>query len=358
MRSENNLFDEFVSFENLFGAWRAAAKGKRRKERVCDFEINLTDNLWKLSDELRAGTWMPGKYCSFVVHENGVRRLISAAPFPDRVVHHAVVNILEPIWERRFVGFSYANRKGKGTHAALERALEGIRKCKFCLKCDVQRYFPSVDHGVLFELISRHVRDARLLTLVGKIIDSGRGLLSSEYRPTLFPGDDLMALMRPKGMPIGNQTSQFFANVMLHPVDVFIAQEIRPRVAARYVDDFLLFHDDRDFLSEAQVRIGKKLASLRLSLHPHKTKIIAREQGITFVGYRLTPEQVRLPRKSVRRIRQRLSTLRSAYAQGKIGLDAVAQSVSGIAGHVRYSQGTRLFERMIEERIGELATQG
>ena len=332
-----------ISFENLFRAWKDAAKRKRRKERVCDFEFNLTDNLWQLSQALRDGTWMPGRYTSFIVHENGVRRLISAAPFPDRVVHHALINVLEPIWERRFLGFSYANRKGKGTHAAMFRALQGVRQYRYCLKCDIQRYFPSIDHQILMEAIRRHVRDKRVLEITQKIIDSGRGLLTSEYKPVLFPGDDLTALMRPKGLPIGNQTSQFFANVMLHPLDIFIAQEIRPAVVARYVDDFLLFHDDRDFLLRARERIEEKLALLRLALHPNKSRVLPCADGVRFVGYRLTPQQIRLPRGTVSRMRRRLKRLKRSYERGTISRQTVMQSVSGMEGHVKFSQGQRIF---------------
>ena len=341
MRSENHLWEGFISFENIFRAWKDASKGRRRRPDVAAFEENLEINLHNIIQRLNQNEWTPGKYSSFYVEENGVRRLISAAPFPDRIVHHALVNVLEPIWERRFLGASHANRKGMGGHKAMARADWGLQNCAYCLKCDIRKYFPSIDHEILYSLIARHVADKRILNLVHLIIDSGRGVLNSECPPMIFPGDDdLTALMRPRGLPIGNQTSQFFANVMLHPLDVMIAQEIRPKTFVRYVDDFLLFDDDRE-----------KLNSLRLKLHPRKVRLFPCTEGVNFVGYRLTRQQIRLPRASVSRIRARLKHNAEMYSRGELTLEQVRSSVTGMAGHIGKSQGVRLFGKLLDEYL-------
>jgi hypothetical protein len=217
------------------------------------------------------------------------------APFADRIVHHAITAVLEPVWEGRFLPWSFANRRGLGTHAAMRHVAAGVERFRFSLQLDVRRYFPSIDHAILKGLVARHVREEPLLTLVRLVIDSGAGLLTREWKPVLFPGDDLLALARPKGMPIGNQSSQFLANVMLHPVDLCVAHEIKPGLAARYVDDIVLLDDDLGKLRAAREVITEGLGALRLVPHPDKTRLRSTNDGLTFVGYRLTKAGRRAP---------------------------------------------------------------
>jgi hypothetical protein len=328
-------FSELASAASLQAAWLRAAKGKRRRIDVAAFERRWPEPLLALSDALHAGTWRPAGYRSFVWNERGKRRLISAAPFADRVVHHAVAAAIEPLWEARFVGWSFANRRGRGTHAALARARQGAARFRWALKLDVQRFFPSVDHAVLRALVARHVRDGHLLALLGHIIASGAGILTREWKPVLFPGDDLLALARPKGMPIGNQTSQLLANVYLHPLDLFVAHQVKPGLAVRYVDDLLVFDHDRSRLHDARAAIEEKLASLRLRAHPGKTRLWDVRQGVPFVGYRIFPWGARLPRVTVTRFRRYLRAIAEAYADGALDLAGARQRLSGLIGHAR-----------------------
>ena len=191
---------------------------------------------------MAAQTYRPGPYASFNIHEPK-RRLISAAPFRDRVVHHALCNVIEPAFERSFIDHSYANRVGKGTHRALDACQAFARRYRYVLPCDVRQFFPSVDHSILERALNRRIQDGGIRWLIRLILDSGVGVLSEEYEMVYFPGDNpstvlrpgsgcssgqgLLAANRPRGLPIGNLTSQFWANCYLNTFDHFVGKELR-----------------------------------------------------------------------------------------------------------------------------------
>ncbi len=205
-KSFNNLFPQIANFENLFAAWETARRSKRRRPDVAAFERHLEPNLLRIEQQLLDGSYRPGRYRSFFIREPK-RRKISAAPFRDRVVHHALVRVIEPIFESRFSNASYACRVGKGTHRAADHAQALLRRHQYVLKADIAQFFPSIDHGVLDGLLARHIACRRTLDLCRRIMASGDGILASEYTLKLFPGDDLFAALRPRGLPIGNLTS-------------------------------------------------------------------------------------------------------------------------------------------------------
>ena len=233
------MYQQVYSFENLFAAYRAARQGKRSRPEVAAFEFNAEEELFALRDELRDKAYRPGPYDSFYIHEPK-RRLISAAPFRDRVVHHALCQVIEPLFERRFIHDSYANRVGKGTHRALDRCQEFARQHRYVLPFDVRQFFPSMDHAILWNVLEQVIADPEVMWLIDRILASGIGVLSEEYTMQWFPGDDLLAAARPRGLPIGNLTSQFWANCYLDPLDQFIKRELKCRAYLRYVDDSLL----------------------------------------------------------------------------------------------------------------------
>ncbi|HEX4965565.1 MAG TPA: reverse transcriptase domain-containing protein, partial [Thermoanaerobaculia bacterium] len=208
------MFEELTSWPNLLRAFRDAARGKRRHPNVAAFEHRLEDNLAALRRELLSQTYLPGAYTSFYIREPK-HRLISAAPFHDRVVHHALFNVIEPVFEQGFIADSYANRRGKGTHRALDRCQELSRRLPYVLQLDLRQFFPSIDHAVLRELLARRLSEPAVLSLIDRILKSGEGVLDDSYDMVYFPGDDLFAINRPRGLPIGNLTSQFWANVLL-----------------------------------------------------------------------------------------------------------------------------------------------
>ena len=198
MKTYNHLFEQICSFENLLSAAKKAQKGKRSKQDVAMFNFRLEHELLKLQEELLNGTYQPGEYYEFYIFEPK-KRMISAAPYRDRVVHHALCNVIEPIFDKSFIYDTYACRKGKGTHRAVERFTQFCRKNKYVLKCDIKKYFPSIDHEILYELICHKIRDRRTLWLIKLIIDS-----SNEQERVLeyFENDDLLTpLERRKAFP-------------------------------------------------------------------------------------------------------------------------------------------------------------
>ena len=214
MKRIGHLWPELTSFANLLLAAEAAAAGKRKRPDVAAFMMDLEPELMRLRRELLDGVYRPGPYRRFTILDPKPRR-ISAAPFRDRVVHHALTNLLEPIFERRFPNDSFASRLGKGTHKALELAREGARRFPYVLKLDVRKFFASIDREILNRQLERVVKCKPTLGLAARIIASaGPDADPKEDVVRYFPGDDLFTPFdRTRGLPLGNQTSQFFANV-------------------------------------------------------------------------------------------------------------------------------------------------
>ncbi len=328
------LYAQLCSWDNLYLAWRKAARGKRGKAPAARFEFYLEDNLIALQEELASQTYQPGAYHSFYIHEPK-RRLISAAPFRDRVVHHALCNLIEPAFERSFIADSYANRVGKGTHAALDRAQRFAQRYPYVLQCDLQQFFPSIDHALLRDTLARKIGDADVLWLCDAILASGADVLRAEYAMVYFPGDDLFAVNRPRGLPIGNLTSQFWANCYLNPFDHFVKRELRCGGYVRYVDDFLLFSDDKAALWALRAALVERLARLRLTLHPgaHPRPVV---EGFPFLGFVLYPDRRALKRRKGIAFARRFRVLRAAWAAGEIPLERLTASAQGWANHARY----------------------
>ena len=341
-----DLYPQVWSFENLYRAYRKARKGKRGREPAATFEFYLEENLLQLQEELSTRTYRPGPYVSFYIHEPK-RRLISAAPFRDRVAHHALCNVIEPLFERRFISDSYANRVGKGTHRALDRCQEFARHHHYVLQCDIQQFFPSIDHAVLREALARVITDPDVMWLVDEILASGVGVLSEEYEMVWFPGDDLLAVHRHRGLPIGNLTSQFWANVYLNPFDHFVKRELRCKAYLRYVDDFLLFADDKETLWRWRTAIIERLARLRLIVHEARCHPRPVTEGIPFLGFIVFPTHRRLKRCKGIHYRRRLKRLTESYQAGEIELDRVHASVQGWVNHVRYGDTWGLRRAML-----------
>jgi hypothetical protein len=231
---EMDQFENICAFSNLYRAWRKAAKGKRSAMAVARFEYGLADHLLDLKMDIADGTYRPGEYTHFFIHEPK-RRRISAAPFRDRVVHHALCNVIEPVFESRFIADSYANRMGKGTHRAIDRCQQLARRYAYVLRLDIVKHFPAIDHQILVGLLAHVIEDERTLSLVETILASSAGVLDQEYQPVLFDGDDLLAMCRPRGLPIGNLTSQFWSNCYLHPLDLFVKRELGCKGYLRYL---------------------------------------------------------------------------------------------------------------------------
>ncbi|MCB0200841.1 MAG: RNA-dependent DNA polymerase [Anaerolineae bacterium] len=334
-KSYTDLYPPIASFENLHRAFRKAAKGKRGHPSVAAFEFDLESNLCRLEEELLGQTYRPGPYRSFTIRDPK-RRLVSAAPFRDRVVHHALCNVIEPIFERTFIGDSYANLVGKGTHAALDRAQALARRYRYVLQCDLEQFFPSVDHQILRGVIARKIADPQALWLVDRILAGGQGVLDEVYQPVMFPGDDLFALQRPRGLPIGNLTSQFWANFYLNQLDQFVKRRLRCPAYLRYVDDFLLFADDKRQLWAWKAEIRNLLVSLRLTLHERESTVYPVAGGIPFLGFRIYPDHRRLKRRNGVAFARRLRVAYCAVAAGNLTYEELQRRVHGWIAHARH----------------------
>ncbi len=312
---------------------------------------DLENNLLQLERELHAETYRPGGYTSFYITDPK-RRKISAAPFRDRVVHHALMNVIGDIYERQFIHDSYANQIGKGTHRALDRCTHFLRRYEYVLKADVAQFFPSVDHAVLRTILARPLRDERVLRLIDLILASGAGILASEYTPHWHVEDfeagqgNLFAPLRPRGLPIGNLTSQFWANVLLNELDQYVKRELRCKAYIRYVDDFLLFHDDKRQLHEWKAAISDYLDRLRLTLHPRKSVVFPARLGVDFLGFHNFRTYRRLRKGNARRFMRKLRQLAVAYSAGELPLEKVNQSVQSWVAHASHGDTWRLRQQM------------
>ncbi|MDZ7319586.1 MAG: reverse transcriptase/maturase family protein [candidate division KSB1 bacterium] len=345
MKTHRSLFEKIVTFENLWLAAKEASQGKRAKGNVAAFNYNLEENLVLLQQALIEKTYCPGGYRAFYIFDPK-KRLISAAPFADRVVHHALCNVIEPLFDRTFIYDAYANRQGKGTHVAIKRAQKFLRGNRFVLKCDIKKYFPSIDHELLKQEIRWRIADPDALWLIDTIID---GSNEQEFVYDLFPGDDLFTpLERRKGLPLGNLTSQFFANLFLNRFDHFIKEVLQVRYYARYVDDFLLASNNIAFLKRVKQEIEAYLANLRLKLHPKKCHILRSDKGVPFLGQVIFPHYRLLKEQNVKRFSQRLPRLIQQLDAGDITQKRFNASIQGWKGHAVQANTIRLrqaFER-------------
>ncbi len=281
MRISHTLYPQITSIEHLFQAWNEFKKGKRKKIDVQAFERNLEDNLFILHEQLRTKTYRHGSYHAFNIYDPKFRH-IHKATAADRIAHHAIVSIIEPIFDKAFIYDSYSCRLNKGTHRAVRRLFSFVRKVSknysencFCLKLDIKKFFESVDHKILLYCIRKRIHDEDLLRLLENILKS-------------FSKD--------KGIPIGNLTSQVFANIYLNELDQFIKHELKVKYYIRYADDFVIVADEREHLKNLTRQIDAFLKEkLKLTLHEKKIIIRKYRQGIDFLGYIVLPHVI-LPR--------------------------------------------------------------
>lgn len=331
----SSLYPSVYAWDNLLLAFRKASKGKRNKAPAAGFEYRLEDNLITLQAELRDKTYRPDHYHSFFIHDPK-RRLISAAPFGDRVVHHALCNVIGPMLERSFIFDTYANRVGKGNHRALDRAQAFARRHRFVLPCDVRQFFPSIDHAILRGMIGRKVRDPDVMWLVDRILAGGEGVLIGEYDMVWFPDDGLFAALRPRGLPIGNLTSQFWANCYLSPFDHFVKRELRCPAYVRYVDDMLLFGNDRDQLWEWKEAIIERMARLRLTIHETRAQVRPVNEGFPYLGFLVFPNKRRLKRRKGIAYARRFQAMVRDYGDGNLPFERISTSVRGWVSHAMH----------------------
>ncbi len=272
--------------------------------------------------------------------------MISAAPFRDRVVHHALCQVIEPIFDRTLIFDTYANRRGMGTHAAIRRCQQFVRKYSYVLKADIRKYFPSIDHAILKQLIVRKIKCKRTLELIELIIDHSN---PQEAVPDYYASDNLFSIIeRRRGLPMGNLTSQFFANLYLSPLDHFVQQQLEVGGYLRYVDDFLLFSHDKQQLHRSKKAIQHYLAKeLRLSIHARKSQVFPVRVGVSFLGQRVFTNHRRLRRENVQRFRHRLNRRIDLYRRKKISPALFESQLNSWLGHAKQANTFRLRRQIL-----------
>lgn len=324
MKTFGHLWEKVWNFESLYQAYKRSSKGKRYDETILRFTNNLEENLIDIQNKLIWKTWEPGRWHEFQIFDPK-KRQISAPPFQDRIVHHSLVNVIEQLFERRFIYHSYACRVGKGTHAAVNRALALARKARFLwedywvLKCDIKSCFPSVDHNILKQLLRRTIKDKDVLWLCDIIIDSG-GCCG-------------------KGLPIGALTSQLFANVYLDVLDHFLMDDMGIKAYCRYMDDFIILGPLKSEMKVLKNDINQFINS-KLAMHLNeRTAIFKWNQGIDFCGYRIWPTHV-LPRKrNVARARRKLKKLSLKAQHSELYESAFRGCLASFHGYMKHCEG-------------------
>lgn len=322
----SSVFHTIVSVANLFAAWNEFRRGKRRKKDVAVFELHLEDNIFALHNLLVTKTYVHDPYAAFFVCDPK-RRHIHKASVGDRVLHQAIFRILYLIFDKHFIYDSYSSRVGKSTHAGVARLKDACRKVSknwksptYALKCDVRRFFDSIDHDVLRKLISEKISDQDALWLIDCIFSS-------------FEKE------KGKGLPLGNVTSQLFANIYLNELDQFAKHSLGARHYFRYCDDFVIVHDDKVFLENALGEIKVFLKEhLLLNLHPHKVEIRKVGQGIDFLGYVVLPHAIILRTKMKNRILRKMKNISGKYQKGEVcevSLKATTASYLGVLVHAK-----------------------
>lgn len=333
------LFENIASPERLFAAWVESRKGKSSRTDVQEFETHLEEHIFDLHRELIAGTYRHGHYSAFTICDPK-QRPIHKATVRDRVLHHAVFAALNPVFEPTFIAHSFSCRKNKGTHRgvdALETMLRQVSRNNshpcFALKCDIRRFFASVDHTVLLKILARRIKDDRVMRLLENIVAS-------------FSSDDSPDGAR-KGIPIGNLTSQLFANVYMNEFDLFVKYPLRVKYYIRYTDDFVIVSDNetmlRNLLSPLSAFLQEKL---HLDLHPKKVTIRKYAQGIDFLGYVMRPHHRILRTVTKRRMFRKLREKTEKCAKGMATEESCEQSLQSYLGVLSHANAHRLSQEL------------
>lgn len=331
----HNIFEEIISLENLFLAWKEFKAGKSSKQDIQEFEFNLEDNIFQLHEDLKGRSYIHSFYASFYVTDPKLRHIHKAC-VRDRVLHHAIFRILYPIFDRNFIYDSYSCRLGKGTHRAVNRLESFARKLSrsnrritYALKCDVRKFFDSVDKTILTKIIANKIKDNDFLWLILKILNSF----------SKIPG---------KGLPLGNVTSQILANIYLNELDQYVKHCLKVKYYLRYCDDFVILGRDPHHLLELAFKINEFLGEhLALSLHPDKVILRKYRQGIDFLGYVVLPYHRIMRTKTRNRIVKRILDKREAVDGNLISQESLKQSLNSYLGILKHCNGHDLGNEII-----------
>jgi len=340
MKIYKNLFWLIISPQALFKAWEVFKSDKRNKPDVIEFEMDIEKHIFGLYRDLKQDMYHHGPYKGFWIHDPKVRR-IHKATVRDRVLHHAVFKALNPIFEPTFIPNSFSCRIGKGTHKGMQKVAQMIRAVSrnntrpcYALKCDVRKFFDSIDHNTLLSILEKRIKDKKVMHLMREVVGS-----FDASRTNLFDR---------KGVPIGNLTSQIFANIYMNEFDQFVKQVLKVKYYARYTDDFVIVSPDKAYLKDLLPPIQNFLKNtLYLELHPKKVTIRKHTHGIDFLGYVILPEHIKMRSKTKKRIPRKLHERVALYKRNEISetsLKSSLQSYMGVISHAdayEFSEETR-----------------
>jgi len=340
MKIIKGYYEHIISLDNLLEAWREFVVGKRSRKDIQGFERDLMANILELNRDLESGHYHHSSYRPFEISDPKPRS-INKAGVRDRLLHKAIYRVLYPAFDRTFVFDSYSCRKDKGTHRGFFRLAGMARKVSrnytgpcWALKLDIRKFFDSVDHRILMELLRARIADARLLGLLGDIIFSFSAWIPGQARND---GEGV-------GMPLGNLTSQLFANVYLDPLDKFAKHHLKARYYLRYADDFIFLSDNPDELMGYLVEVARFLKSkLKLQLHPDKLTLRKLRWGIDYVGYVTLPHYNLPRRKTVKRILRQIAKWKDAGNE-----DALAKALPSYLGYLQHVEAHHISQRILE----------
>lgn len=320
MKRHGHLFEQITSIDNLTAAYLAARKGKTWQRQVKAFDDHAEANLCAIRQSLLSRSFSTSPYRVKTIYEPKQRDIYILPFAPDRIVQHALMNVVEPIWNALFIDDSYACRKDKGIHAGSRRTMEFVRRNRYCLQCDISKFYPSIDHDILASVIRKKIKCPDTLRLIDNIIYSVGG---------------------GKNTPIGNYTSQWFGNLYMNELDQYLKHTWKVRDYIRYCDDFLLFHNDKGFLNTAKRAIAVFLQDT-LKLRMSKSALFPVSQGVDFLGYRHFRRYILIRKSTAKRMKKRVARLIRLARAGQIPEKHIRSSIASTKGWLKWANSRNL----------------
>ena len=361
------MFDQIYKLENLCFAFTQAQLDNRYKEKICAFTFALEENLMRLQWELFNSSYHPRPYTYFMLHDPKTRS-IAAPAFQDRIVQHSLVNQIQPLFEKQFICDSYACREGKGTHFAAKRLKKFLMASRsvygkdvpiYVLQCDIRKFFQSVSWDILLVIVAKTILCPKTFALIKTIITTHRDLMApksalcpqmSLFDPVPESTESSISLENRAGLPIGNLTSQLFANIYLNELDHFVKDRLRVKYYARYMDDFLIIHPEKEYLKDLLGKIREFLKSdLHLALHPKKLTIKNVADGVPFVGYRIFYDHALIRGTTLQRIERNYRSKKKQLKNGTLSQQKLVETEASITGHLKHANTYGLTKKIFED---------
>lgn len=332
MKRHGDLWEQITSMDNIELAYKKAKKGKGWQNTIKKFENKKDEKLLELQEMLVSGSYKTSKYREKVIYEPKQRTIYILPFFPDRIVQHAVMNVVSPIWDRMFIENSYACRTGKGQHAGSTRAMQFTMRNKYCLQCDVSKFYPSIHHATVMGIIEQKIKDKKVLVFFDELVNS-------------MPGEC--------NVPIGNYTSQWLGNLYLNQLDQLMKHRYHVRDYIRYCDDFLLFSNSKSRLHELGA-IAEDFISNTLRMKLSKKTIFHTSQGVDFLGYRhFSSGKILVRKRTAKREKQNVKEIPYDLAHGIITKETALSKVASIKGWLKWANAHNLSLTLEIDRLKE-----